>query len=48
MNNPGIKFDISAEKKPHFGKSKDDKVTLEWLYEKLIYRACFLFFHIFL
>ena len=32
----------------NFGKSKDDTVTLEWLYEKLIYRARFLFFHIFL
>ncbi|MEJ7642445.1 MAG: hypothetical protein WKF36_09670 [Candidatus Nitrosocosmicus sp.] len=28
MNNHGINFDISDEKKPHFGKSKDVKVTL--------------------
>lgn len=35
MDNHGISFDVSDEKKPHFGKPKDDKVTLVWLYKKI-------------
>jgi hypothetical protein len=35
MNNHGINFDISDVKKPHFGESKDDQVTLVWWHKKI-------------